>query len=1482
MLFTRALCLTAVLTSCCCTWSAGVATAGARAGDGPYGKQLNNVDLYILTQHRTASLSDTINAAAVAADVAATTAISHGCSKPLESIDLHIHIDAACNDPFILNQASPIVSAAQQHAAAWKWGASTVACLTDAHAGESDGILAQWARVPAAMSNNHAVLVVEDDVLLAPQALCALRQLWSAAPGVGAAGLPSAGGNNAMPTAGVSLHHLGYSAREGLHFDASFCHCVLRASRAAGAAAAHALRSPVVSTWGFSPHPRTWGAFLQWLKDAHVLQVVAPAAGPHQLAGVRGLRRMQVDGGAFRAVLTAAADVIHARQAMCSMQGDEGAHSNCVKSFTAPYVSLLWGMQDAEGGRAHQIWSAAFHAFSVLQSPLAAQVHNGMRTLAARTWGYETVYPCFPRAEGGRPRVAALHTRAQGVHHEGGGAGAGVLRPPVAMLDDAGLASAAMLQGPVLDWDGSIAPVSVSATQKHWPADGWPAVMHDIPTHAQTLAELSTMDARALAPAAAGGGGVPADKALNRGSPGALSTPSGAAMNKLVHASDPVTTAIQSMAWRGVANGFGTGVTRGHDYLEALRGRSIVFFGDSTDRRTLAALYDLISMGRYHLSLEFDSGCFSNPLNASSWCRTNSSATHLATKDPHGWVHMRFKELDLDIGYCLLRLTTPVGGRERPISEHVAGCANVTAGILLKPGVVAVANGWMHFLKHVRAARFGGDMSARVGEFVREVHAVLPPGAPIVLRTPFPHFIQGPYPKGHSHSMSSMKAWMDTRNSLTLLAPGRRLIEWDVFTPFFQATSSSVFKHSKTTDGMHPGAAPAFTAAVLLIELLQQELPVELYGAGQAYPAGALSQWEARLVAPAAGNASISGALAGVDFAYDQCPDCDCRFECRFWGGVKQDVDCGNGSGNGSGPLWQGNPWQRASWTFSLPHGALAVGVLLLCCCGVLVVGGLGALPASTGLGATTAATAQMLLVSAIASAANSMPPAVALLNDAGAVLFTPLAVAVLAPLATMWPASKPRPKPPVDAAAGDAVKPAAHGTAQSTGDAAEQDSLLSTAADAVTIVSLANELEASSQHSDSGPGGGGPIGRSIEPLHEFACAGKPSGVPGSSPPPTPAPPPRFGLHRELTEEWKGWMQLWFLLYHVLRAEAAYPYIRWTVSAYVFLTGYGNTLYYFNNGKVSLQRICSMLLRMCLFSAVLSAVTGTPWHQYYIPFLHAVHYLSTTAACLLAMWLQRRCAMRFGGAWGLALLLALLPGMCLQSSDVGALVQGVLRSAFGDAGGAYLLMRLQLDRYSSAVGIAAAFLQMAANKAPQTAGEEGSVPWGVWLAEGLLSRWRALRLCASLALALVGVGVAWTHPTRAQYKLVNAYVGTLWIPAYLECRLLLLPWVLRKWHSADAGAGGVLPVSSVLAWFGRHSLECYLLQFHMLMTSSAGAILVLVPQSVLLSVLVQGAVYLCCSHVAFVATDSLRRLLGKYFWEVLGVCCVSLTVPWVL
>ena len=75
-------------------------------------------------------------------------------------------------------------------------------------------------------------------------------------------------------------------------------------------------------------------------------------------------------------------------------------------------------------------------------------------------------------------------------------------------------------------------------------------------------------------------------------------------------------------------------------------------------------------------------------------------------------------------------------------------------------------------------------------------------------------------------------------------------------------------------------------------------------------------------------------------------------------------------------------------------------------------------------------------------------------------------------------------------------------------------------------------------------------------------------------------------LGREQTEEWKGWMQFIFLLYHYFHAEEVYNSVRVMITCYVWMTGFGNFSFFYMKRDYGWLRVVQMLWRLN-FSVIL-------------------------------------------------------------------------------------------------------------------------------------------------------------------------------------------------------------------------------------------------------------------------------------------------------
>ncbi|KAL4723044.1 hypothetical protein ACLX1H_010285 [Fusarium chlamydosporum] len=92
-------------------------------------------------------------------------------------------------------------------------------------------------------------------------------------------------------------------------------------------------------------------------------------------------------------------------------------------------------------------------------------------------------------------------------------------------------------------------------------------------------------------------------------------------------------------------------------------------------------------------------------------------------------------------------------------------------------------------------------------------------------------------------------------------------------------------------------------------------------------------------------------------------------------------------------------------------------------------------------------------------------------------------------------------------------------------------------------------------------------------------------------------------LSRKQTEEWKGWMQCFVLIYHWTGAiegpAAIYILFRLCIAAYMFQTGYGHSLYFIRTNDFSLKRVANTLLRLNTLSCALTYFMGTDYMFYY-------------------------------------------------------------------------------------------------------------------------------------------------------------------------------------------------------------------------------------------------------------------------------------------
>lgn len=135
-------------------------------------------------------------------------------------------------------------------------------------------------------------------------------------------------------------------------------------------------------------------------------------------------------------------------------------------------------------------------------------------------------------------------------------------------------------------------------------------------------------------------------------------------------------------------------------------------------------------------------------------------------------------------------------------------------------------------------------------------------------------------------------------------------------------------------------------------------------------------------------------------------------------------------------------------------------------------------------------------------------------------------------------------------------------------------------------------------------------------------------------------------LNRDQTEEWKGWMQFMFLLYHYFHAEGkVYNAIRIMITCYVWMTGFGNFSFFYLKADYSIIRVIQMLWRLNFLVIFLCLTQGTTYILYYICLLHTYFFVMVYTT----MWIRNDVNYT---KWGIRIKLAVLAVVIFLVWDV--------------------------------------------------------------------------------------------------------------------------------------------------------------------------------------------------------------------------------------
>ena len=296
--------------------------------------------------------------------------------------------------------------------------------------------------------------------------------------------------------------------------------------------------------------------------------------------------------------------------------------------------------------------------------------------------------------------------------------------------------------------------------------------------------------------------------------------------------------------------------------------------------------------------------------------------------------------------------------------------------------------------------------------------------------------------------------------------------------------------------------------------------------------------------------------------------------------------------------------------------------------------------------------------------------------------------------------------------------------------------------------------------------------------------------------------PSFLSLSRDQTDELKGWMQVIILAYHYTGMSQTlwvYQIIRVLVAAYIFLTGYGHTIYFLETKDFSLHRVASVLVRLNLLSCILPYVMRTDYDFYYFSGLCSLWFLITYATlkidftCSIGYFIFKVSISAL-----IVSSLISMPGLVELIAKILAVSCKIQLSVHE------FRFRVSLDLYIAYIGMLCGMLNVKYNHSRSAVRYTAPV-------KQLLPMLQSLSILASLICLPGYFYYIRSFPNKHAYNAWHTIISPVPVLSYL---------VLRNATSSLREC-----TSAFFAWLGRISLETFIMQYHIWLAADTKGVL---------------------------------------------------------